>query len=83
MFGSALTFKIKCDTISNFGELANLTKVGQKKNGVTAMKEGAFYVNGNKFIDPEATFVVKNFLILNQFSIVSWGKRKHFLIKWI
>lgn len=83
LFGNALTFQIKRNMVLNFGELANYTRVGQKKSGVNAMKEGAFKINGIKFIDPNAIFTLQNFLILNQFSIVSWGKQKHFLIQWI
>lgn len=82
MFGTASTFEIR-KTILNFGELANYTRVNQRKNGIAAMKEGGFYINGVKFTDPNAKFSFQDFLILDQFSLVSWGKRKHFLIKWI
>ncbi|CEF61273.1 Tyrosine--tRNA ligase, mitochondrial [Strongyloides ratti] len=81
LFGSS-SFKIPKNSIFTYGQLANLTRKDKIK-GEQLMTKGGFKVNGILITDPNKKIDFSTILFKDKNkSIISWGKRKFFLIYW-
>lgn len=78
IFAGPLTFQLSKHDISTVADLANATK----PKGATLVKQGALKLNGIKVTDPENHLKHSELLLKNRYSLVCWGKRRHYLIDW-
>uniref|UniRef100_A0A0K0FM19 Tyrosine--tRNA ligase n=1 Tax=Strongyloides venezuelensis TaxID=75913 RepID=A0A0K0FM19_STRVS len=82
LFGAS-SFNISKDSVTTYGDLADLTR-NDKNRGKQLMTEGSFKINGILYTDPNKKINFSEILLRNKNkSIVSWGKRKFFLVKWV
>uniref|UniRef100_A0A7E4ZS54 Tyrosine--tRNA ligase n=1 Tax=Panagrellus redivivus TaxID=6233 RepID=A0A7E4ZS54_PANRE len=81
LFGSASTFTLPRNEVSTFGHLADATRTDKNK-GSQLMTKGAFRVNGKQYLDPSEKLSISDVTVAHGCSLISWGKRKFFLVKW-
>ncbi|CAD5220760.1 unnamed protein product [Bursaphelenchus okinawaensis] len=67
--------------IKTVGELANATKTSSQYN-MNLIRQGAFKLNGVKYMDPDEEVDVRKLLLKNRYTLVNWGKRNYMIVDW-
>ncbi|CAD5228447.1 unnamed protein product [Bursaphelenchus xylophilus] len=67
--------------VRTVGELAQATRDKSQYN-INLIKQGAFKLNGVKFVDPEEKIDVPKLLLKNRYTLVNWGKRNYMVVDW-
>uniref|UniRef100_A0A0N4ZZ26 Tyrosine--tRNA ligase n=1 Tax=Parastrongyloides trichosuri TaxID=131310 RepID=A0A0N4ZZ26_PARTI len=81
LFGTS-SFKINKNDISTYGDLAKATRKDKIKGDVL-MTKNSFKINGVLYNNPETKIDFSKILLRSKnCSIISWGKRKFFLVIW-
>ncbi|VDK55449.1 unnamed protein product [Anisakis simplex] len=83
LFGDASIRRLSKSDLVTMGDLADRTR-SDKMRGSILMKKGAFSLNGEKFVDPNAKINFEKILLSGKnATLVCWGKRKYQLIRWV
>ncbi|MFH4979500.1 hypothetical protein AB6A40_006209 [Gnathostoma spinigerum] len=83
LFGAPSCIRIGKDELTTFGQLADRTR-GDKISGSVLMSKGAFYLNGQRYTDPQMRIDLKCIYLFDKpITVVRWGKRKYKLVRWM
>jgi tyrosyl-tRNA synthetase len=83
--GIASTFYLSINEIRTMGQLADaVPPPNTSQRGSSLMKRGGLKINGQKLVDPDQQILLESICMPNsRLTIVCWGKRKYYLVKWI